>query len=39
MARRRLRYNLPIADCQLPISDWRLAIKLIGKRQSKIENP
>jgi hypothetical protein len=30
--------GLRIADCQLPISDWRLAIKPIGNPQSKIEN-
>jgi hypothetical protein len=28
-----------IADGQLPISDWRLAIKAIGKRKSKIRRP
>jgi hypothetical protein len=28
-----------IADCQLPIFDWRLAIEPIGNRQSQIENP
>jgi hypothetical protein len=28
-----------IADCQLPISDWRLPVKPIGNRQSQIENP
>jgi hypothetical protein len=28
-----------IADCQLPIFDWRLAIKPIGNRKSEIENP
>jgi hypothetical protein len=28
-----------IANCQLPIFDWRLAIGPIGNRQSQIENP
>jgi hypothetical protein len=28
-----------IANCQLPIFDWRLAIEPIGNRQSQIENP
>jgi hypothetical protein len=27
-----------IADCQLPIFDWRWWIKPIGNRKSKIEN-
>jgi hypothetical protein len=27
-----------IADCQLPILDWRLPIEPIGNRQSQIEN-
>ena len=30
--------GLPIANCQLPISDWRLAIKAIGNWQSEIGN-
>jgi len=28
-----------IADCQLPISDWRLAMKPIGKRKLESEIP
>jgi hypothetical protein len=28
-----------IADCQLPISNWRLPIKPIGNRKSEIANP
>jgi hypothetical protein len=28
-----------IADFQLPIFDWRLAIEPIGNRQLQIENP
>jgi hypothetical protein len=31
--------GLVIADCQLPIFDWRLVIKPIGNRKSAIENP
>jgi hypothetical protein len=31
--------GLKIPDCQLPIFDWRLAIKLIGNRNSEIDNP
>jgi hypothetical protein len=27
-----------IGNCQLPISDWHLAIKLIGNRKSRIGN-
>jgi hypothetical protein len=27
-----------IADCQLPIFDWRRTIKPIGNRKSEIEN-
>jgi hypothetical protein len=27
-----------IADCQLPVLDWRLPIEPIGNRQSQIEN-
>jgi hypothetical protein len=35
----RERVGLVIADCQLPIFDWPLAIEPIGNRQSQIENP
>jgi hypothetical protein len=31
--------GLVIANCQLPIFDWRLALEAIGNRQSQIENP
>jgi hypothetical protein len=31
--------GLVIANCQLPIFDWRLALEPIGNRQSQIENP
>jgi len=30
--------GLVIADCQVPISDWRLPLKAIGNRQLPIEN-
>ncbi|HBB86444.1 MAG TPA: hypothetical protein DC047_02380 [Blastocatellia bacterium] len=30
--------GLAIADCQLPISDWRLASGPIGNRQSELGN-
>ncbi len=35
----RKRLGLLIADCQLPILDWRLPIKPIGNRQSENEKP
>jgi hypothetical protein len=31
--------GLVIANCQLPIFDWRLALEPIGNRQSQNGNP
>ena len=31
--------GLTIADCQLAIFDWRVAIKPIDNQQSQIDNP